>query len=101
MLNASALPGDEIAWTEPDAGAAVHAERKLWAAVLETAVNDARGEGFSVGRRSMDRADALAWFRSDARAVASFLWILSTLGLLGLAGQIRRRVGAMTRELEP
>ena len=50
--------------------------KKLWAAVLEQAVEDARKHTGSV---AMEQAHM--WFRSDNVEVGSFLWICSFLDL--------------------
>lgn len=48
--------------------------KKLWVAVLNQAVKDARSN------HSTNRDNALSWLRSKNQGFASFLWICSTLG---------------------
>ena len=48
--------------------------RRLWAAVLEQAVEDVK--------RGRDNSDtALSWFQSDSENVGSFLWVCGILGI--------------------
>ena len=57
--------------------------RTLWAAVLEQAIKDIRGDlTFRKGNvRSIFSESAWAWFRSESQDVGSFLWTCSMLGL--------------------
>ncbi len=56
--------------------------RKLWAAVLEQAIKDARDETSKTLR--VERADgqtAQHWFHSENDGIGSFLWICEMLDL--------------------
>jgi hypothetical protein len=56
--------------------------RRLWAAVLEQAIKDARDE--TTKRRRFERADgqtAQHWFLSENGGIGSFLWICEMLDL--------------------
>ena len=77
---------------------------KLWAAVLERAVNDAtRGPDFAETRvlHEPERTrfvaatmeDAADWIRADSELHGSFLWVCAQLGLEPEG--VRRRVAEM------
>ncbi len=60
--------------------------RRLWAAVLEQAVKDARG-----GRTyHIITEEARAWFRSKKEGMGSFIWVCRILDLD--PGYVRRKV---------
>lgn len=59
------------------------AERALWFAVIEQAVQDARGGTTAVkdGTRLLNQAEARVWLKSKLRCVGSLLWILDVTGI--------------------
>ncbi len=49
--------------------------RRLWCAVLEQALEDAKSRSFK------HKEEALEWFHSPSRGTGSFLWICSALDI--------------------
>ena len=70
--------------------------RKLWAAVLEAAIQDLRGcgsGGLSQRKRVRVAVEASEWFRDPYCGPGSFRWVCAHLGLD--AGQIRAALPAV------
>jgi hypothetical protein len=68
-------------------------ERQLWCAVIERAVNDAKGSLGAVDRpchREQIRGDALSWLRSESREPGALRWIVHNLGIRISVGAVRR-----------
>ena len=58
-------------------------ERRLWMAVIDRAVRDARGdiESFQRHRHARIRWAAIAWLRDKSIEVGSLRWIIQSTGL--------------------
>jgi len=52
-------------------------ERRLWAAVIDEAVNAAHGllPGVDKSRRPLEQSRALRWFASESQDIGSYLWV--------------------------
>jgi len=80
-------------------------ERRLWAAVLEAAVDDARGVSTrrvtskTWGRDWQGHTPALAWFAAPSAQVGAFAWICAALDLE--ADAVRRALLDPARHRSP
>lgn len=82
------LADESEAWCSPADQAAD--ERRLWLAVIDRAVRDARGdiESFQRHRHARLRSWALEWLRSRSQAVGSLRWIIQVTNLQTTAAAI-------------
>jgi len=70
--------------------------KRLWAAVLEQAIEDVRREHGHADR-------ARAWFQSEGEEVGSFLWICRMLDIDPKSTRksvVKRHAGVLVRRLE-
>ena len=86
-------------------------ERSLWAAVVERAFEDAKGnvmktpprkrENYPNWLQSRDRVikDAFQWFKNNRKTVGGFLWVCDVLELE--PGPIREKIAKLEREYIP